>query len=76
MRIIEPTAPVGTAQVGGLPRHAIVGLICAAGAAGCVNVNAPAEPIVIELNVNIKQEVLYRLVESAEDNIQANPEIF
>ncbi|MBS7668418.1 YnbE family lipoprotein [Croceicoccus sp. 1NDH52] len=42
----------------------------------CVNVNAPAEPIVIELNVNIKQEVLYRLVDSAEENIEENPEIF
>lgn len=44
--------------------------------AGCVNVNAPSEPIVIELNINIKQEVLYRLVDSAEQNIEANPEIF
>ena len=44
--------------------------------AGCVNVNAPAEPIVIELNVNIKQEVLYRLVDSANENIEENPEIF
>nr|WP_144096813.1 YnbE family lipoprotein [Croceicoccus sediminis] len=44
--------------------------------AACVNVNAPAEPIVIELNVNIKQEVLYRLVDSAEENIEENPEIF
>lgn len=43
---------------------------------GCVTVNAPAEPIVIELNVNIKQEVLYRLVDSAEENIEENPEIF
>ncbi|MDR7103468.1 YnbE family lipoprotein [Croceicoccus sp. BE223] len=42
----------------------------------CVNVNAPAEPIVIELNVNIKQEVLYRLVDSANENIEENPEIF
>jgi len=52
-------------------------MIAAVGAlAGCVNVNAPAEPIVIELNVNIKQEVLYRLVDAAEQNIEANPEIF
>ncbi len=44
--------------------------------AGCINVTAPAEPIVIELNINIKQEVLYRLVDSAEKNIESNPEIF
>ena len=42
----------------------------------CVNVTAPSDPIVIELNVNIKQEVLYRLVASAEENIESNPEIF
>lgn len=48
----------------------------ALGLASCVNVNAPAEPIVIELNVNIKQEVLYRLVDSANENMEANPEIF
>lgn len=47
-----------------------------AGLGGCVSVNAPAEPIVIELNVNIKQEVLYRLVDSANENMEANPEIF
>ncbi|AKM09676.1 YnbE family lipoprotein [Croceicoccus naphthovorans] len=46
------------------------------GLSACINVNAPAEPIVIELNVNIKQEVLYRLVDSAEENISENPEIF
>lgn len=54
------------------------GLVAAgfAGLGGCVSVNAPAEPIVIELNVNIKQEVLYRLVDSANENMEANPEIF
>lgn len=57
---------------------ALRGLILAgmASLGGCVSVNAPAEPIVIELNVNIKQEVLYRLVDSANENMEANPEIF
>ncbi|WP_338026407.1 YnbE family lipoprotein [Croceicoccus hydrothermalis] len=41
-----------------------------------MNVTAPSDPIVIELNVNIKQEVLYRLIASAEENIESNPEIF
>lgn len=50
--------------------------VATTGLAACININAPAEPIVIELNVNIKQEVLYRLVDSAEDNIAENPEIF
>ena len=43
---------------------------------GCINIDAPAEPIVIELNINIRQEVVYRLASDVEDNIDANPEIF
>ena len=52
-------------------------LLLASGlAGGCITVNAPDEPIVIELNINIKQEVIYRLAEDVRDNIQANPDIF
>ena len=29
--------------------------------AGCITLEAPDEPIVIELNINITQEVIYRL---------------
>jgi hypothetical protein len=39
-------------------------------------VKAPDKPIVIELNINIKQEVVYRLAPDVEKNIEANPEIF
>ena len=31
------------------------------GIGGCVNISAPDKPIVITLNVNITQEVVYRL---------------
>lgn len=44
--------------------------------AGCVSVKAPDKPIVIELNINIKQEVVYRLAEDASNTIEKNPEIF
>lgn len=44
--------------------------------AGCISVNAPDKPIVIELNINIKQEVIYRLAEDVKQNIDANPDIF
>jgi anti-sigma-K factor RskA len=44
--------------------------------AGCVTVNAPEEPIVIELNVNIRQEVIYRLAEDAGNTIEENADIF
>lgn len=43
---------------------------------GCITVNAPEEPIVIELNVNIRQEVIYRLAEDAGDTIEKNADIF
>lgn len=44
--------------------------------AGCITVNAPEEPIVIELNINIKQEVIYRLAADAGSAIEQNEEIF
>jgi hypothetical protein len=42
----------------------------------CVSVDAPDKPIVIELNINIKQEVIYRLAQDAGNTIETNPEIF
>lgn len=43
---------------------------------GCVSVNAPDKPIVIELNINIKQEVIYRLAADAGNTIDNNKDIF
>lgn len=43
---------------------------------GCVNVAAPDKPIVIELNINIRQEVIYRLDAEAAKTIQENKDIF
>lgn len=43
---------------------------------GCISVKAPDKPIVIELNINIKQEVIYRLAADAGNTIEANPDIF
>jgi hypothetical protein len=43
---------------------------------GCVSVTAPDKPIVIELNINIKQEVIYRLAQDAGKTIEKNSEIF
>lgn len=46
------------------------------GLTGCISVSAPDKPIVIELNINIKQEVIYRLAEDATNTIESNPDIF
>ncbi len=43
---------------------------------GCINLQAPTEPIVIELNINITQEVIYRLAEDAGNTIEENADIF
>lgn len=46
------------------------------GVGGCVQVSAPDKPIVINLNINIKQEVVYRLNSDAQDLISKEAEIF
>lgn len=43
---------------------------------GCVTVKAPDRPIEINLNVNIRQEVIYTLKKDAESLITENPELF
>ncbi|MDE2562876.1 MAG: YnbE family lipoprotein [Sphingomonadales bacterium] len=52
----------------------VLGLV--AGLGGCINVKTPDKPIVIELNINIKQEVVYRLAADAGNTIKDNPDIF
>ena len=42
----------------------------------CVQVQAPDKPIVIELNINIRQEVVYRLDGKARELIEDDAEIF
>lgn len=44
--------------------------------AGCIQVKAPDKPIEINLNVNIKQEVLVRLQKDVEQLINQNPQAF
>jgi YnbE-like lipoprotein len=46
------------------------------GLAGCVNIQAPDKPIEINLNVNIRQEVIVKLQKDADDFITSNPELF
>jgi len=44
--------------------------------AGCVTVKAPEKPIEINLNVDIKQQVLVRLQPEVERLIDQNPQAF
>lgn len=43
---------------------------------GCVQVSAPEKPIEINLNINIRQEVVVRLQQDARDLIKKNPGVF
>ena len=45
-------------------------------AAGCVQVSAPDKPIEINLNINIRQEVVVRLQQDVKQLIQQNPGVF
>ena len=55
---------------------AVMAMLGAIPLAGCITLEAPDEPIVIELNINITQEVIYRLAEDAGNTIDENASIF
>jgi hypothetical protein len=62
-------------------RRAIIGrylsvMIGAAALGGCVQIETPDKPIEINLNINIKQEIVYRLDGDAKKLIEQNSEIF
>jgi hypothetical protein len=44
--------------------------------ASCITVKAPDKPIEINLNVDIRQEVLVRLQQDVQQLIKQNPEAF
>ncbi|UKK84871.1 YnbE family lipoprotein [Sphingopyxis sp. BSN-002] len=43
---------------------------------GCVQIATPDKPIEINLNINIKQEIVYKLDGDAKKLIEQNSEIF
>ncbi len=58
--------------------HLLSGLGAAVAVAGCipVQIQAPDEPIEINLNVNIRQEVIVRLERDAEQLLEQNSDLF
>ncbi|NTZ43007.1 YnbE family lipoprotein [Altererythrobacter sp. SALINAS58] len=71
MRLNKPTAGLRPKAV-----PIVAATAMALTLAGCISVNAPEEPIVIELNINIRQEVIYRLAADAGTTIDENADIF
>lgn len=57
-------------------RAGVILVALSGGLAGCIQIRAPEKPIEINLNVNIKQEVVYKLQQDAEQLINENPELF
>jgi hypothetical protein len=51
-------------------------MVSGLGLTGCISISAPDKPIVIELNINVKQEVVYRLAADANKTIEDNKQIF
>lgn len=44
--------------------------------AGCIQIDTPDKPIEINLNINIRQEVVYRIDGDVKKRIEQNSEIF
>lgn len=43
---------------------------------GCITLNAPDKPIVIELNIKIEQDVVYKLAPDVQQTVDKNKDIF
>lgn len=53
-----------------------LGIAAAAPLSGCITVKPPDKPIEVNLNVDIKQEVLVRLQQDVQQMINKNPQAF
>ena len=75
---IQGSRPKEGNSAGGWRRGiSCVGLLVAlAPIGGCISITAPDKPIEINLNINVTQEVVYRLDSDAKSLIQQNPGIF
>jgi hypothetical protein len=65
--------PLGASPVGMIRR---LPLLLLPALAGCVTVKAPDKPIEINLNINVRQEVVVSLKKDAEDFVANNPDLF
>ena len=54
----------------------LLGALVAAGCEPTVRVEAPKEPITINLNIKLDADVRVRLEEQAKKDIATNPEVF
>lgn len=59
-----------------MARSVLIPILGGVAASGCIQVSAPEKPIEINLNVNVRQEVVVKLQRDAEEFIENNPELF
>jgi hypothetical protein len=59
-----------------LARALLTGTLCVAGCSPVVRVEAPREPITINLNIKLDADVRVKLAEQAQKDVAKNPEIF
>jgi YnbE-like lipoprotein len=54
----------------------VTGAVMAAILGGCVQIETPTQPIVINLNISIKQEIAVKLDGNAKELIEQNGSVF
>ena len=69
---VRGASRIGMEKIG----KTLLALSATTGLTGCVNVAAPERPIEINLNITIRQEVVVRLQQDAQQLIQNNPGVF
>jgi hypothetical protein len=62
--------------MGRIRTGALAALSALAACAPTINVQAPDKPIEINLNVNIRQEVVVKLERDVLETLQRNPDVF
>ena len=77
-KLTNPACRAHKVPMGGVRRAgtAMMAMLGSGMAAGCISVSAPDKPIEIDLNINVKQEVVYRLAPGAQNTIEENSSIF
>lgn len=69
-------APMETRSTGLAGAKLVMAMSALAALQGCITIKAPEDKIVIELNINIRQEVLYRIEGAVEQAVEQNSGIF
>ncbi len=74
--MMETTHVEPACQPSQSPRRPVCAALLALALSGCISVNAPDKPIVIELNMNITMDVVYKLSSDATKTVDTNKDIF